>query len=352
MPKQIIRFGGVALAAFLATQLVAPAAYADQAAAKRYFQNGVDLITGSQPNYQDAYYQFQLAYQESSKSWKVLGNLGLCALKLERDQEAVSYYEQYLKKGGNEIAPEERAAIEQDLLLLRGNLAELRISSPESELKVVDRRQGSQAPPQSYALQGGELVLKLRAGTHTLTATRGDKKLTWEVVLEPKSVTSHVFDFDAAPEPVKAAEAAAPSQTAPAVTATAQPAVDSDRPSSASSRLRIPAYVALGLGAIGLGAGGYFAWQSSDYNGQAEAAFACNSTLLGCTDVQKTEVRRLENESSSASTRAIVGFAAGGALAITGVVLLVVAGSSDSARDESTPRLLVGYREIGVAGSF
>ena len=101
MPKQIIRFGGIALAAFLATQLVAPAAHADQAAAKRYFQNGVDLITGSQPNYQDAYYQFQLAYQESSKSWKVLGNLGLCALKLERDQEAASYYEQYLKKGGN-----------------------------------------------------------------------------------------------------------------------------------------------------------------------------------------------------------------------------------------------------------
>jgi hypothetical protein len=347
MPKQVIRFGGIALAAFLATQLFAPAAHADQAAAKRYFQNGVDLITGSQPNYQDAYYQFQLAYQESSKSWKVLGNLGLCALKLERDQEAASYYEQYLKKGGSEIAPEERAAIEQDLLLLRGNLAEVRISSPESELKVVDRRQGSQAPPQSYALQGGELVLKLRAGTHTLTATRGDKKLAWEVVLEPKSVTTHVFDFDAAPEPAKAAEAA-PSQTAPA----AQPAADSDRPSSASSKLRIPAYVALGLGAIGLGAGGYFAWQSSDYNGKAEAAFACNSTLLGCTDVQRTEVRRLENESGAASTRAIVGFAAGGALAITGVVLLVVAGSSDSARDDSTPRLLVGYREIGVAGSF
>src|SRR5687768_3027087 len=163
MPKKIIRFGGLALAAFLTTQLATGTVHAGQEAAKRYFQNGVDLITGSQPNYQDAYYQFQLAYQESSKSWKVLGNLGLCALKLERDQEAVNYYEQYLKKGGNEIAPEERAAIEQDLLLLRGNLAEVHISSPESELKVVDRRQGSQAPPQSYSLQAGQLVLKLRA---------------------------------------------------------------------------------------------------------------------------------------------------------------------------------------------
>src|SRR5688500_17150441 len=87
-------------------------AHASQDAAKRYFQNGVDLITAAQPNYQDAYYQFQLAYQESNSSWKVLGNLGLCALKLERDQEAVTYYEQYLQKGGSDIAAEERHAIE------------------------------------------------------------------------------------------------------------------------------------------------------------------------------------------------------------------------------------------------
>jgi hypothetical protein len=132
---------------------------------------------------------------------------------------------------------------------------------------------------------------------------------------------------------------------------TGQPSVSGDRPSGAS-KLRVPAYVALGLGAVGLGAGGYFAWQSSDYNGKAEAAFACNATLLGCTEAQKAEVRRLESESSAASTRAIVGFAAGGALAITGVILLVVAGSTDSARDDRAPRLLLGYREIGVAGSF
>jgi hypothetical protein len=350
MPIKIIRFGGWALAAFLTTQLVAGTAHAGQDAAKRYFQNGVDLITGSQPNYQDAYYQFQLAYQESSKSWKVLGNLGLCALKLERDQEAVGYYEQYLKKGGSEIAPEERAAIEQDLLLLRGNLAEVHISSPESELKVVDRRQGSQAPPQSYSLQAGQLVLKLRAGTHTLTATSGDKKLTWEVVLEPKSVTAHTFDFDAAVPEQK--PAAAPPAVTPAV-GTPPPASPTRDRSGSANNLRIPGYVALGLGAVGLGAGGYFAWQSSDYNGRAEAAFACNERLPVCTDAEQAEVRRLERESSAAGTRSIVGFAVGGALALTGVVLLIVSGSSsDSAQNDTSPQLLVGYRELGLAGRF
>jgi hypothetical protein len=352
MPKKIIRFGGWALAAFLTTQLVTGAAHAGQDAAKRYFQNGVDLITGSQPNYQDAYYQFQLAYQESSKSWKVLGNLGLCALKLERDQEAVAYYEQYLKKGGNEIAPEERAAIEQDLLLLRGNLAEVHIRSPESELKVVDRRQGSQAPPQSYSLQAGQLVLKLRAGTHTLTATSGDKKLTWEVVLEPKSVTAHTFDFDAA-QPEETEPVTAPAAVTPPVGAPPPASPPTRDQSSSANKLRIPGYVALGLGAVGLGAGAYFAWQSSDYNGRAEAAFACNERMPVCTDAERAEVRRLEGESSAAGTRSVVSFAVGGALALTGVVLLVVSGSSsDSAQNDTSPRLLVGYREVGLAGRF
>ena len=66
--------------------------------AKLYFQNGVELIQNQPPNYQDAYYQFKLAW-DRSHSWKVLGNWGLCALKLERDGEAIWAYSEYLKKG-------------------------------------------------------------------------------------------------------------------------------------------------------------------------------------------------------------------------------------------------------------
>ena len=44
--------------------------------AKLYFQNGVELIQNQPPNYQDAYYQFKLAW-DRSHSWYVLGNLGL-----------------------------------------------------------------------------------------------------------------------------------------------------------------------------------------------------------------------------------------------------------------------------------
>src|SRR6187402_2082632 len=84
------------------------------ATAKMHFANGVELLQASPPNYQDAFRQFQLAYQKTHGSWKVMGNLGLCALKLERDGEALSYYQGYLKDGGDQIDPDERSHIERE----------------------------------------------------------------------------------------------------------------------------------------------------------------------------------------------------------------------------------------------
>src|SRR4051812_12438432 len=137
--------------------------------AKAYFKNGVELIQEQPPNYQDAYYQFRLAY-EKSKSWKVLGNLGLTSFKLERDGEAIQYYTDYLKGGGSEIDPDERSALQRDLLVLNGNSAGVTLGSATADIDISDSRAGSNAPPQSYRLEGGKLTLRLRAGTHTVTA--------------------------------------------------------------------------------------------------------------------------------------------------------------------------------------
>jgi hypothetical protein len=307
-------------------------------------------MTAAQPNYQDAYYQFKLAYQESAKSWKVLGNLGLCALKLERDQDALAYYEQYLEKGRSEIAAEERTAIEQDLLLLKGNLATVRITSPIADLKVVDQRAGSAAPAQPYALEGGTLELRLRAGNHSITATNGDKRLTWDIVLEPQTVASHVFDF----EQPAAAPAATPAPASAAVTPAAPNAspADADRPAQGTSGVRIGAYVALGIGAASLGLGGYFLWQSSDYSGQADDKYAACHLRI-CLPAEQAEIRTLESDSSSAKTRAAVTLGIGGAAVVTGIVMLVLAPSSsehESRRAQLAP--WIGYRAAGVSGTF
>jgi hypothetical protein len=305
------------------------------------------LLQQASPNYQDAYYQFQLAYQESAKSWKVLGNLGLCALKLERDEEAVSYYEQYLDKGGSEIPQEERSAIEQDLLLLKGNLATVKLTSVVQDLKVTDQRAGSSAPAQPYALSGGALELKLRAGNHTITAFNGNQPLTWTAVLEPRGVASHEFDFNA---PSRAETPAAASAPASATGAPTTP--DADRPGQPGQGMRTGAYVAFGVAAVGLGLGGYFLYQSADYREQSDRAFSCDARPGGCSATQQSEVRHLEADSGSAQTRGVVTLGLGGAALAAGIVLLALSPSSRGAAQRAQLLPYVGYRELGVSGRF
>jgi hypothetical protein len=108
--------------------------------------------------------------------------------------------------------------------------------------------------------------------------------------------------------------------------------------------------VALGVGAVGVGVGGYFAWQSADYSSQADDVFVCDQRPLGCSLVEQREVRRLEDESGFAQTRAIVAFSVGGAVLATGVVLLAVSGSEPKDTASITP--WIGYRQAGVLGRF
>ena len=215
--------------------------------AKAYFKNGVELIQEQPPNYQDAYYQFRLAY-EKSKSWKVLGNLGLTAFKLERDGEAIQYYTDYLKGGGNDIDPDERSALQRDLLVLNGNSAGLTLTSAATDVDLTDSRAGSTAPPQSYRLEGGKLALRLRAGTHTLSATHAGKTVRWEIALSPGRNETHDFDFS---DPATAA--VAPAASTPTAAAAAAPITQAPEPApSKGSGLRTSGFVTAGVGVAAL----------------------------------------------------------------------------------------------------
>src|SRR6187402_1376617 len=199
--------GITTLACVCCVASVSAAAHAEEAIsaeARGYFKNGVELLKGDPPNYQDAYYQFKLAF-ESSKSWKVLGNYGLCALKLERDGEAIAFYEEYLKRGGKRINKDEREAIERDLLLVKGNDATLTLTSSAAEFTIQDSRIGSSLAAQSYSLGGDTQSLTVRAGEHHLLALSPDgRSLTWNFSIEPGKNSSHHFDFDAPPPVAKA----------------------------------------------------------------------------------------------------------------------------------------------------
>lgn len=216
--------------------------------ARAYFRNGVELLKSQPPNYQDAYYQFKLAY-ENSRSWKVLGNLGLCAIQLERDGEALEYYEEYLQRGGKNINAEERDAIKRDMLLIRGNTSTLELTASE-EAELLDVRVGSRASGQTYPLSSPTTIL-LRAGTHTLTATdKAGRKLVWEIVLVPGRTTSHHFDFDApSPEPALPPTSAEPASERVVTSA------NMEVRGSSFGTLRIVGVVGASLGVLALGSG-------------------------------------------------------------------------------------------------
>lgn len=272
--------------------------------AKAYFKNGVELIRDKTPNYQDAIVQFRLAYEKSNKSWKVLGNLGLCALKLERDGEAIEYYTEYLKRGGDQLEADERKPIERDLLLLKGNLGTVTLSGA-GLTQIVDQRQGSSAPPQVYTVTAGRLVLPLRAGSHTLVAksAKGTEE-RWEIVLTPGQTAEHAFfgASSAGGPPPPAGPGAPPPSPAPA-----------DDPGAG---MRLGGYVALGVGGVAL-LGGTFLGLSAK-SSESSAKDQCRGNV--CPERARSDF----DSASSKATMSNIAFGVGALGVGAGVTLLVL----------------------------
>ena len=232
---------------------------------RAYFRNGVELLTETPPNYQDAYYQFKLAYEKSGKNWKVLGNLGLCAFKLERDAEAIQYYSEYIEKGADELSDDEVKQIKRDLLLMQGNTAQVEVTSDITDLELSVSRVGSSAPVQAHTLVDGKITLSLRAGTQKIVANEGGKQQVWEVPLSPGDTKKHTFNFSAS-EPV----AVVGGQTDEA---RGQPS-SSDEPGVPAGRggmgpLRITGIATAGVGVGALVAGGVFGITAKKQEGEA-----------------------------------------------------------------------------------
>jgi hypothetical protein len=325
--------------------------------AKGYFRNGVELIQSSPPNYQDAYYQFKLAYEKSG-SWKVLGNLGLCALKMERDGEALEHYTNYLKGGGNDIDPEERKALERDSLLISGNSAVLNLTAATPDADLVDARAGSTVPPQSYKFAGTNLTLRLRAGTHTLTATSSDgKSEKWEVVLSPGKTVDHRFEFGAAA--AAGGTPAAASAGTPAPAGGAQPTPLGGQPQPATeepkkgSPLKLVGFIAVGVGGAALVGGVVTGLMAKSKD--KKATDACGTDKVCPTSAEKDF-----DSASSLATVTNVLFIGGGVLAAAGVGLIIVGGksSAENPKPAAAPRLrltpVAGSDGVGVfaTGSF
>jgi hypothetical protein len=137
--------------------------------AKLHFGVGVGLLEDpAGPWYGEAYESFRRAYK-ASPSPKILSNLGLCAMHIERDGEAIEAYELYLKQVDS-IAPEERARIDVDLKRLRASSATLVLSVQPAGALIIDERipQSGDSVINRYQFADSTIQLRVRSGQHKI----------------------------------------------------------------------------------------------------------------------------------------------------------------------------------------
>jgi hypothetical protein len=174
--------------------------------ARKHFKAGVAFLQDPEgERFEEAYAQFKRAY-ELSKSPKVLGNMGLCAMKLERDGEAIDAYTRYLRDV-SDIDPEERAQIERDLETLKASVVtveidvELRGKQRLEDVTIHDERITSQGKIRNvYAPQGRATTISIRPGRHVIDVKlQGADRGRWEFEAVPGARLEHAFVIKEAP---------------------------------------------------------------------------------------------------------------------------------------------------------
>jgi hypothetical protein len=236
--------GSLLLAALGMTGLAQADSSGITAEARAHFAAGVNLLKDPDgPRYEEAYREFKAAYA-SSPSYKILGNLGLCAMKLERDDEAIQDYERYLAEG-KDLGPGEIAQVKTDLATLKTGVVYLTVTSAPPGATIVDVRlpvRGERVTNVYGPIDAGTR-LGVREGSHQITARLGGyPDVTWEIDPAAGSSASHTFTFTKV-------EAAVPLVVQPPAPA-AQAPPPAEQPKVATRP--IPAGVYVGAVATGL----------------------------------------------------------------------------------------------------
>ena len=315
--------------------------------ARAHFSAGVSFLQDPDgARYDDAYREFKAAYA-ASPSWKILGNLGIAAMKLERDGEAIEAFSKYLSEGGKEIDREERAQFERDSRTLQAGLVSVTLSFDPPAALLTDERVSVSGSPvvNRYGPVAASQTLGLRAGHHRLSVMlEGYEPAVWEFDATPRQQLSHAFTLNRlAPQVAPPLAAQQPAPTAPNV-----PANGHD--SGGGNGLRIASYAALGVGAVGVGLGTVFALSAkSKYE---EANDFCPTFPCNLTRVDAARRSDLGDEADSAKTLSIVGFVVGGVGVASGVTLFVLSGKKGGVSEGATLSPFIAPGSAGVRGSF
>jgi hypothetical protein len=210
--------------------------------AKAHFTAGVSYLQDPDgERYEEAYREFKAAYAESP-SWKILGNLGITAMKLERYGEAIEAFGKYLAEGGTQLEEDERKQVQTDLSTLQSSVVYLTLESSPPGAAFVDQRIPVQGTPVVNRYEGkeGKLLIGVKPGQHRITAQlAGRKEAVWELDARSGTKEEHLFELGAI-------EPAAPEQPGPG-SAAAGP-----EPRPAAMERPVPTSVYIGAAATGL----------------------------------------------------------------------------------------------------
>jgi hypothetical protein len=326
---------GAALFVALLSSMPAFAEDAKVEEGKRAFKAGVIFLQDPDgARYEEARVQFRKAW-ELTGNWKVLGNLGLCSLKLERDGEAAEAYEKYLAVGAKEIEAAERTQVERDLAALKAQLVHVKVQLPDASGTIVDQRERSRGDivGNDYRVTGVSMELGLHPGHHVLRARlpRGEAK--WEVDLEPGATVLHRFEL--------APAAAPPPPSAPPSSGPSTIAASSAPPPEPEPNSKMLAYVVGGVGVVGIGVGAVFGLQTLSKKSQRDEV--CHDGF--CDTPAGLDY---DKDARSAATISTIGFGVGLVGVGVGAYLLLRPSSSGPARQAWWIAPAVGARSEGV----
>jgi hypothetical protein len=343
---------GILGTGLLILSVTAPALAADVVIndeARAHFTAGVNLLQDPDgARYEEAYREFKAAYA-ASPSWKILGNLGISAMKLERDGEAIEYYKKYLTEGGKQVEADERAQFQRDLSTLEAGVVRLTLESDPPGATLEDERfpASGNAIRNGYSLNG-PVQIGVRAGRHRFTAKlAGRMDAVWEVELSPKQQQSYTFKLAEPAAAARVEDSAAGPERLGAV------AVGDDDVRS-SNGMRIGSYVALGVGVVGIGVGTVFALKAKGRYRDANAITDRECPGSGPCELEPSvndQWRNLGDEGDRAKTLSLVGFIVGGVGVATGVTLFVLSANKKAPAAAKVEPYL-GLGALGVRGSF
>jgi hypothetical protein len=184
---------------------------------------------------------------------------------------------------------------------------------------------------------GGDAAKRVNPGKHTIRASAPGFR-DYEKTVELKR--GGVVTIEIKLEPTEASSQPVPPAGAPVDQPS--PGVASDRPSGS----KVPAFVALGFGAVGLGVGAVTGKMSLDRVSELDEA---------CPEKRCPSGRQADiDDAKMLGTISTIGFGVGVLGIGTGVVLLVLSGSTEEKRAAAGTAVSpwIGASSVGLRGSF